>query len=181
LPTQCPHDRPAYGVTPAFAAVVSIDHMIEDHMKGAFGRVANHVFHCVEAVEPARGAGREPSTRLGPWGIATTVSDRISVSACTSWLLAKPSPLAQRRICAVSMSLPGKKTWVGWGWGEPIGPSDKSTCPIPIRRHVGNAGVDCAQNASPRFSPDSAARCASCPLYVGPRCADASATFWRTP
>jgi hypothetical protein len=61
---------------------------------------------------------------------------------------------------------------VGWGgaafWRSPA----ISTSHLPIFCRGGNvseiAGVDCAQTGAPRLSRDSAARCASCPLYVAP-------------
>jgi hypothetical protein len=53
-PTQRQHAPSACGVRVSFATFRLIDHMIDDHRKRVFARVANQVFHSVEAVRRSR-------------------------------------------------------------------------------------------------------------------------------
>jgi hypothetical protein len=54
LPTQCPHGWPANSVRPAIAAFRTIDHMIDDHGKGVFARVAAASFTLVDGKTRSR-------------------------------------------------------------------------------------------------------------------------------
>jgi hypothetical protein len=65
LPTQCPHDRPAYGVTPAFAAALSIDHMIENHMKGDLRGRSLMTFNTLGRKEARARPGDRCNVRIG--------------------------------------------------------------------------------------------------------------------
>jgi hypothetical protein len=55
LPTQCPHRWSACSANAAIAAFLPIGPLTDDHRKGVFARVSNHVFHSVGSVD-----AREP-------------------------------------------------------------------------------------------------------------------------
>jgi hypothetical protein len=102
---------------------VSSKTTVKSHGGRPFGRVSNHVFHSVEAVDaPAR---HQASNR--PRNLIDILPAKPELLAIPVWFAAKTGR-------------------VGWGraafWRSP----DKSTCPIPTPRRIGNVEVDCGGN-----------------------------------